>query len=606
MPLVTVIDSVFERVRNLADDGRWILIGSLISRHMAQGVADMFFGRHVLRAVERTLSKGVILTTIRGFIRRSMVKGTMGATFGSLAGAAATAFIFDFQNTMGVLLGEPKLLFPLAAVGFTAGSFLGGRVGAGLVAGLIFFLIPGLKTVWNDISLEASILTAVAAAGFFLGKRFVGGKGIGGVINGIVVAMTAFQIGSYMAQLIEGDPDTETSWAGLATILAGAMIGGMLAGPFGAMVGAQIGLAAEEGLRDQEINIGGATLTFLPSKEKEDELREKFAAFNKTLFGGGLSGFSLSPSFFPTEAIKEQWSKVVGGLSWDIDMQAWSNDIAVWWHGVVTGVKPYVTNSWNWLIDNGWTLDTPQWAHTVGTWFTSVFKGAKAGVTDWWNWLIDFNWIENMETWILWVGGWFGGVFKGAKDTVTGWWNSLIDFNWLEDITGWAHKVGSWFAGVFQTARQGVHNWWNWLLKDAFGWLNLSDWVTKVVDWFKDLARHVAAPIQAVWDTLIGGLKAIPDIPGWLQTAVQYLISKLPSFEHGGVVPGPYGQPVPIMAHGGEFIGPSQRFSGGDQPMMLEAHINFGSHKVASVITEVTRKDVRYKANLNSGNVTSR
>ena len=36
-----------------------------------------------------------------------------------------------------------------------------------------------------------------------------------------------------------------------------------------------------------------------------------------------------------------------------------------------------------------------------------------------------------------------------------------------------------------------------------------------------------------------------------------------PSFQHGGIVPGPIGQPVPIMAHGGEqFLGSSQSAGG--------------------------------------------
>ena len=55
-------------------------------------------------------------------------------------------------------------------------------------------------------------------------------------------------------------------------------------------------------------------------------------------------------------------------------------------------------------------------------------------------------------------------------------------------------------------------------------------------------------------------------------------------FEKGGIVPGPIGSPVPILAHGGERVIPT---GGGDGvPIQLESHIYLDGRQIARVVSE--------------------
>jgi len=43
----------------------------------------------------------------------------------------------------------------------------------------------------------------------------------------------------------------------------------------------------------------------------------------------------------------------------------------------------------------------------------------------------------------------------------------------------------------------------------------------------------------------------------WVLNPTTKLYERAPSFQHGGIVPGPIGAPIPVIAHGGEeFAGP--------------------------------------------------
>jgi len=73
------------------------------------------------------------------------------------------------------------------------------------------------------------------------------------------------------------------------------------------------------------------------------------------------------------------------------------------------------------------------------------------------------------------------------------------------------------------------------------------------------------------------------------QSALDAIAGML-SFEHGGVVPGPIGQPVPIMAHGGEmFLGASRGGSRAPIQNIIQIYID-GREVSESVIDHLTEK----------------
>ena len=71
------------------------------------------------------------------------------------------------------------------------------------------------------------------------------------------------------------------------------------------------------------------------------------------------------------------------------------------------------------------------------------------------------------------------------------------------------------------------------------------------------------------------------------------------NLQFGGIVPGPVGQPIPIMAHGGERIVPSRETGGGEN---VTININANVHeqndinKIAQAVSNVLGKKTRWSA----------
>jgi len=133
----------------------------------------------------------------------------------------------------------------------------------------------------------------------------------------------------------------------------------------------------------------------------------------------------------------------------------------------------------------------------------------------------------------------------------------------------------------------------------AIGTLVWMNW-DKIVDFFRGIPEKIGAafstlkdiilaPFRAAWEGIGAGLNWLIDqlnkikisIPpflgfGGVNFGINLPRIELPSFEYGGIVPGPIGQPVPVIAHGGEkFLGAN----GGGAPVI---NINVSG----SVITE--------------------
>lgn len=112
-----------------------------------------------------------------------------------------------------------------------------------------------------------------------------------------------------------------------------------------------------------------------------------------------------------------------------------------------------------------------------------------------------------------------------------------------------------WFSTAWTAA-------WGWIKKAAS---NTWDFIKKIPGWigsaFRGIASAMTAPfrfafnaIARLWNNTIGQLSW--SVPGWVPFIGGNTISvpKLPTFHTGGMVPGPIGAPVPILALGGEEV----------------------------------------------------
>ena len=666
--IVTVLDSIFKRIGELGRQGRLLLIGGLLTERLTRNIAD-----ETADKLNRGLRRGIILAFGRGSFTNSIIQTVRQSTrlmtasrFGTgIAGGLATAFILDFGRTLERIVETPKVLFPMAAIGAMLGSFLGGRLGAGVIAGLLFFLVPGLQTTFKDISIRDSILVSVAAAGFLLGKRFIGGRGISGFFNGAFAALSAFQLGKYIAEIIEGDPDTKASWLGLGTILGSALIGAFVGGPIGALIGTQIGFAISEEIEkvfnDEDGSIIGGfqkgydklldsiegwldgktgqdeaielniPITAIPQATEIDEgllaklvgldperveqtrriadkagtkiasaLGTGFRASFPTVFEGSwaidaVTNWASNTFASAKEYVNSEWNKLIT-FDW-IDVGDWPGKISTWFTGVFGGAKESVTNAWNSLISLEWSRSIIDFAHTVGSWFVDVFQGAKEGVTNWWNWLITLPWVRDAVSFAHTVGGWFIDVFKSAKEGVTNWFNWLIDLPWVREVVNFAQSIINWIGEVVSSAWSGVREWWDWLIN--LPWVReVFDFAQDIIDWFGRVISNAKGGVKRAWDNLWSGLTRpnlpMPSFGDW---------GLLPSRQNGGIVPGRLGQPVPIMAHGGEFIGPRERFS--EAPTQVVAPIYIGDEYIGTFVSDTVRRDGKYKGGVNAGNISA-
>jgi hypothetical protein len=120
-----------------------------------------------------------------------------------------------------------------------------------------------------------------------------------------------------------------------------------------------------------------------------------------------------------------------------------------------------------------------------------------------------------------------------------------------------------------------------------------------------DALNWIRTKAAAVWNAIKGFFSNAlslhinwPSPPSWLNKV-------LPSFDVGGIVPGPLGSPQVILAHGGETViathkgpGRSAPSQGGD--IYLNADIYIGSEKIGRIVNQQLNKAAR---DVNAGKV---
>lgn len=170
----------------------------------------------------------------------------------------------------------------------------------------------------------------------------------------------------------------------------------------------------------------------------------------------------------------------------------------------------------------------------------------------------------------LWETVW--GAVQDAIDAVWGW----IKKNWpllLSILTGPIGAAVIWI----------VRHW-----EDVLGFFKgipgkLKEFFGKVKDFITAPFRSAFNFVADAWNNTVGQLQWT--VPNWVPGIGGNTVGapKLPKFHTGGVVPGPPGAEVPILARAGETVLPTDRGS-----VVIENHIEIGGEVVRVVRSEIS------------------
>jgi hypothetical protein len=155
--------------------------------------------------------------------------------------------------------------------------------------------------------------------------------------------------------------------------------------------------------------------------------------------------------------------------------------------------------------------------------------------------------------------------------------------------------IGRWFRDVF---------WGKWLKPT---WDKIISSPQRFIDFLKGLPgklRSALASVETIipgpfkaafnaisrfWNSTVGRLSF--SVPSWVPGigGKGFSMPNLPTFHRGGVVPGPFGREVPILARAGEVVQTAAQAASG--PDILEAHIHIGDEVVRVVRVELKKVD---------------
>lgn len=161
--------------------------------------------------------------------------------------------------------------------------------------------------------------------------------------------------------------------------------------------------------------------------------------------------------------------------------------------------------------------------------------------------------------------------------------------------------VAALIAGIVYLATKTTFFQDIWKAVSGFVMRSVNNWIALfkalpglVFNTFKSVANFITAPFRAAfnfiatgWNNTIGRLSWT--IPSWVPIIGGNTISapKLPllqAFHGGGIVPGPIGQPVPILALGGERVQTrTQQRADDDQTLFAEIDLGEGIRQVVEI-----------------------
>ena len=136
-----------------------------------------------------------------------------------------------------------------------------------------------------------------------------------------------------------------------------------------------------------------------------------------------------------------------------------------------------------------------------------------------------------------------------VKATVLGAWDTFKGF--FSDMPGWVQVAMAIFLPFIGLPLLIAKNWA--AFADFFG--SVWNWIVDKVMWAWDLISPIADAIGGIGSALGFGGNDSPNMPTTEPRALPSPRSA-PSFAEGGIVPGPLGRAVPILAHAGEMVLP--------------------------------------------------
>lgn len=236
------------------------------------------------------------------------------------------------------------------------------------------------------------------------------------------------------------------------------------------------------------------------------------------------------------------WENVSKGIKFWVEVlkQAWEENFL----GIRTAVEAVVN------FFTGTVLPAIQ------EWFNHLKAAVEYHVAIW-----QFAWAV-IKTAVNIVVGWFEGYvlphirtfFEGIENAL----QDLADFfnttwNWIKNVA--VLPVANWFMtyvwptikGAFDSMKSAAISLLN-KIREVFD--QIKEKVESVINFIRDLIDNFKPRISIGID--------LPDIEGaWRNLRERARNVGIPGFQTGGVVPGPIGAPVPIMAHAGEVVKPA-------------------------------------------------
>jgi phage-related protein len=203
--------------------------------------------------------------------------------------------------------------------------------------------------------------------------------------------------------------------------------------------------------------------------------------------------------------------------------------------GIVTGIVQVVSAAFN----------------IIAAVITLVVETIKVIFTRNWD-EVDAKNKQIMDQLLLGVTQAFTGIFNIIKSNLA----AVID-----TIKGWVEGVIAFFTGLYNALIghsiipdlvEGILGWFNTLKQRGIS--AISDLVSSIAGKFSGLASSAWSWGKDLVNNWINGIKeAARNLGGWAKDKFGEMTGM---YAHGGIIPGPIGAPIPIIAHGGERVVP--------------------------------------------------
>ena len=398
-----------------------------------------------------------------------------------------------------------------------------------LVLGPLMLALPTLITSYG--LLKAAKLKAAAATKLLIKDL--------GALKAAMKAKTAI-----MAAASKGMIALTAAAKGLKIAIA------IMAGPIGLIVAAIAGLIAIgvslyknwDEISAKAKEIWGAIASFFGDiwDKITDIFNSAFEFIKKVFLDYHPLGIIISNWEPIKDFLADLWDNITGALksAWD-DIKSFMANLNPWewmkagWEALKDGIA----NILNWIfggsIINDWASGMMRFLQGLNPWewMKAGWEALSSGISGIWDRITGIV-SEKVNV----IQGFLGSVWEKAS--------GLVDFAQAQ-----ADRAGALLAG----ARDAAVGAWQ-------------------------AAERAAAGIVADAKAAIEEKGIVGAVTGAVEGALEQTKKWLPSFQHGGIVPGPIGRPVPILAHGGERVIPvGQKAATVSPQLRVEVHIHNGT-----------------------------